>query len=181
MNSSHTPAGIAQPHRVAPRIPGVEVANDRDRARIRRPDGKPHAVHAVDRHDAGAKVRRQLEMPPFVEQVQIELAEQRAEGIGILGLLHRARPGDAQQIGFARCPPDRRTAHAARPARAGRASRHRRAPAPRPPARRAGRRARSAPSRCRADPARRTDRRACRWRAPPPRLAAGRQFRPCRS
>ena len=47
--------------------------------------------HAVDRDDVGAERLGQLEMPPFVEQVQIELAQQRAEGIGILGLLHRCR------------------------------------------------------------------------------------------
>ena len=34
----------------------------------------------------------QLEMAAFVEQMQVELAEQQAEGIGILGLLDGARP-----------------------------------------------------------------------------------------
>ena len=40
-----------------------------------------------------------MEMAAFVEQVQVELAQHRPEGIGILGLLHRARPFYAQQIG----------------------------------------------------------------------------------
>ena len=89
-----------QPHRVAPRVPDVEVAHHRHRARIRRPHREPHAVHPVDRGDARSQVRGELEMPALVEQVQIELAEQRSEGVGILGLLHRARPRDAQHIGF---------------------------------------------------------------------------------
>ena len=90
----------AQTHRVSPRIPRVEITNDGDSARIRCPDGKPHTLNAIDCHDAGAKVRRQFKMPPFVEQVQIEVAKQRTEGIWIFGLLHRARPNDAQPIGL---------------------------------------------------------------------------------
>src|SRR3981081_1445986 len=38
-------------------------------------------------------------MSPFIEQMQIELTKQRAEGIGILGLLLHFRPFYAQQIG----------------------------------------------------------------------------------
>ena len=71
--------GIAQPHRVAPRVPGVEVADHRHRTRVRRPDGEAHAAHAVDRHDAGAEMRRQFEVPPLIEQMQIEFAQQRTE------------------------------------------------------------------------------------------------------
>ncbi len=90
----------SEPHRMAARVPAVEVADDRHRTRVRRPDGEAHAAHAVDRHDAGAKMLGELEMPPFVEQVEVKLAQQRAEGIRVFGLLHRARPGDAQQIGL---------------------------------------------------------------------------------
>ena len=41
----------------------------------------------------------QLEVPALGEEMQVEIAEQRAEGIGILGLLHGAGPVDAQEIG----------------------------------------------------------------------------------
>ena len=90
--------GIAQTHRVSPRIPGVEVANHGNRACVRRPDGKTHTADAIDCHNAGAKMRRQFKMPPFVEQMQIKVAEQRPEGIWIFGFLHRVRPDDAQPI-----------------------------------------------------------------------------------
>ena len=100
-NSSQTPAAMAQPHRMAPRVPGVEIADDRDAARVRRPDGKARAAHAVDRHRIGAERFGELEVPPFVEQVQVEVAEHGPERIGVLGLLHGAGPGDAQQIGRA--------------------------------------------------------------------------------
>ena len=43
-------------------------------------------------------MRRQFEMPPFVEQMQVEIAEQRSERVRILGLLHRVWPRDAQQV-----------------------------------------------------------------------------------
>ena len=39
-------------------------------------------------------------MPALGEQVEVEIAEERPEAVGILGLLHSApRPGDAQRIG----------------------------------------------------------------------------------
>ena len=41
----------------------------------------------------GAEHLGQLEMAALAEEMQVEIAEQRAEGIGILGLLHGARPG----------------------------------------------------------------------------------------
>ena len=91
----------AQPHRIPPRIPGVEITDHGDGARIRRPDGEAHTGDAIDRRHVGAKMRRQFEMPAFVEQMQIEFAQQRPEGIWILGFLHRARPGDAQPIRLA--------------------------------------------------------------------------------
>ena len=89
----------AQPHGMATRIPRIEIADHRHALGVGRPHREAHALHAVDRDDVGAQRLGQLEMPAFVEQVQIELAQQRAEGIGILGLLHRGGPLDAQQIG----------------------------------------------------------------------------------
>ena len=88
-----------QAHGMATRIPRIEVADHRHALGVGRPHREAHARDAVDRHDVGAERLGQLEMPAFIEQMQIELAQQRAEGIGILGLLHRCRPLDAQQIG----------------------------------------------------------------------------------
>jgi hypothetical protein len=69
-----------------------------DTARAFGAHGKAHAGDTVDCHHVGAEVRRQFEMPAFVEQVQVEIAELWSEGIRILGFLHRVRPRDAQQV-----------------------------------------------------------------------------------
>ena len=90
---------VAQTHRVAPRVPGVEITDHRDAAGIRRPHGEARAAHAVDGHHVGAERMRQLEVPAFAEQVQVDVAEQGSVRVGVLGFLHDpARPGDAQQI-----------------------------------------------------------------------------------
>src|SRR3712207_6089608 len=44
------PSLPAQAHGVAPAVPAVEVADHGDTPGIRRPNGKAHARHAVDRH-----------------------------------------------------------------------------------------------------------------------------------
>ena len=94
------PRRIAQPHRMPPRVPGIEIADHRHRARIRCPHREAHAGHPVNRHHPGAEMLRQFEMPSLVEQMQVQIAQRRAEAIGILGLLHAAGPADAQQVRF---------------------------------------------------------------------------------
>ncbi len=91
---------VAQPHRVAAPVPAVEVADHRDAARIGRPHREADALDALDRLGLRAEHAPEIPMPTLVEQVQIEIAEERPEAIGVLGLLHAAaRPGDAQHIG----------------------------------------------------------------------------------
>ena len=89
---------MADAHGMAARVPGVEIADHRDAARVRRPDGEAHAGNAVDGHRLGAERIGEPEMAAFVEQMQVEVAEQRPERIGILGLLHGLGPGNAQSI-----------------------------------------------------------------------------------
>src|SRR5581483_10273505 len=40
--------GMAQPHGMAPSIPGIEITDDRNALRIRRPHSELHARHGVD-------------------------------------------------------------------------------------------------------------------------------------
>ena len=55
-------------------------------------------------------MRRQFKMPPFIEQMEIKVAEQRTEGIRIFGFLHGVRPNDAKQIRIgAAHPADKQT------------------------------------------------------------------------
>ncbi len=65
---------VTDPHGMAPCIPGVEVAYDRNRPGVGGPDRESHPGHAVDSHGARAEGERQLEMPAFVEQEEVEVA-----------------------------------------------------------------------------------------------------------
>jgi len=49
-------------------------------------------------HRRGAQAAPQLAVIALGEQVQIGVAQQRAEGIGVFGFLHAARPVNAQAI-----------------------------------------------------------------------------------
>ena len=91
---------VAHAHRMAPGIPGIEIADDCDPPRIGCPYRKTHARYAIDRHRLGAECAGKLEVTPLVEQMQVELAEKRAECIRVLSVLHAARPRDPQQIGL---------------------------------------------------------------------------------
>ena len=87
----------------------------------------------------GAEHFGHFEMATLGEEMQVEIAEQWAERIRILGLLHRARPGDAQEV--RRLIGHDALEHAVRLLRLERADAARRcAVAPRPSARQAGRR-----------------------------------------
>jgi hypothetical protein len=79
-------------------VPGVEIADDRDAFGVRRPDCKPDASGVIDLHDLRAERVSELEVPSFVEQMQVDIAEQQPERIGVLHLLNRLRPDNPQQI-----------------------------------------------------------------------------------
>ena len=77
------PGRTARAHRVHRAVPGVEIAHHRDPLRIRRPDGEMRAFHLVD----GLQMRAQrFPQPPvaaLAQQVFVELAQHRAEPVGI--------------------------------------------------------------------------------------------------
>ena len=89
----HTPA-----HRMTAAVPCVEVANHGHAAGVWRPYREPHAADAVDYHTLRAEHRPQLKMTALREEMHVERAEQRAEGVRILGFFRAARPDDAQSI-----------------------------------------------------------------------------------
>ena len=70
-------AGVTPPHRHAPAVPVVEVADEADPSRVRRPDRERDALDAL-MHD---RVRAELliagEMVALDEQMQVEFAEHR--------------------------------------------------------------------------------------------------------
>ena len=60
----------------------------------------PHAIHAVDAVERGAESFGQVPMRAFREKMQVDIAEQRREGIRVFGLLYRVAPVDAQTVGL---------------------------------------------------------------------------------
>src|SRR5689334_7028520 len=93
---------VAKPHRMAALVPGIEVADDRDAARIRRPDREANTLDITEPHRQGAEAGGELLMASFREEVKIDVAQQGAEGVGIFGDLDATGPFDAQYIRLAR-------------------------------------------------------------------------------
>lgn len=102
-------AFVAQAHGVAPAVPVVEVADDRDPAGVRRPDGECHAVDARHRPRVGAQLLPATQVAAFRQQLYIVFREDRREAIGILDVHRAAVDGDAQPVG----EPGRATLHRA--------------------------------------------------------------------
>ncbi len=84
-------------------VPAVEVADHRHALRVRRPHREARAGDAFDDRRVAAELVAEFVMASFADQVQVELAEQRAERIRVVDLLDRraavgVRPRDAQAI-----------------------------------------------------------------------------------
>ena len=90
---------VPQAHLVTAAIPAIEVTDHRDAPGIRRPDCEAHTRHAVDDHRVRAEALREIAMPAFSKQIDIELTEQRSERVRVVRLLRRPAPIDLQQIG----------------------------------------------------------------------------------
>src|SRR5207237_1303810 len=87
---------VPQPHRMPAAVPGIEVADDRDPLRIGRPDRKAHARRSAERHGLRAETFAEPAMPAFADEMEIDVPQQRPEGIGILGFFERAWPFDPE-------------------------------------------------------------------------------------
>jgi hypothetical protein len=93
-------AAAAVAHRVAARVPGVEVADDAHALRIRRPDGEAHTLDGERALAQGQRVRAQhLEGPQvraLMQVVQVGVGQQRRVAVGVvvhpLGALLPAHP-----------------------------------------------------------------------------------------
>ena len=82
-NSSQMPDDAERAHRVQAPVPGVEVADDADRARGRRPDRERRAGHAVELAHVRAEPRVELLVAALAREVQVELADRRRERVGV--------------------------------------------------------------------------------------------------
>src|SRR4051794_41068744 len=66
-----------------PPVPGVEVADDADRARARRPDGERGPGHPADLGHVRAELLVELLVAPLAGEVEVDLADRRREGVGV--------------------------------------------------------------------------------------------------
>lgn len=90
-------SAMAQPHRVTPPVPAIEVAHHRNTARVRGPDGETHAIDALllclvctQRHADAVRVASG-------DAGQRVLVQHGAEGVNVFDLLSHATPIDPQQ------------------------------------------------------------------------------------
>ena len=92
-------------HRVAAAVPGVEVADHADAARVRRPDGEGRAVDAFMRHGMRAEPGEEVLVPALGHQVFVHLAEDGAEAVGVFPLPFVPPRAAAEAVGEGFLPP----------------------------------------------------------------------------
>src|SRR5437764_14911116 len=80
------PAGMALAHRHAAAVPGIEIADEADPLRVRRPDRERDPFDAVMQHRVRPKLLIAREMVALDEQVDVEFSE------------HRRKTGDGIQV-----------------------------------------------------------------------------------
>jgi hypothetical protein len=79
-------------------IPGIEVSDDGNSARIWSPDGKPNTGDAVQSDRVRAQHFRKFEMAPFVKKMKINIAEYHSERVRVFSFLNRAWPVNPQKV-----------------------------------------------------------------------------------
>src|ERR1700730_11205684 len=91
-------ACLSVSHRHPPAIPGTEVADHADAARIGRPQGEGHALDPLVNEQMGAELLVACEMIPLGKQMNVELAKNRGETVNIVEFASYAAARDAQSI-----------------------------------------------------------------------------------
>ena len=90
----------ARAHRVVPAIPAVEVADDADPPRGGGPDGETDAGTSVHAPQMGAELVIYVQVGALAEQVEVEVAQQRREGVRIGGPVEEvASAGELELVG----------------------------------------------------------------------------------
>jgi hypothetical protein len=80
------PRAPERAHRQEPTVPAIEVADDADALRVRRPDGERRARRAVDGAHLRAERLPEPSVRPLTDEVHVELAQRRQEAIGVVAL-----------------------------------------------------------------------------------------------
>ena len=88
----------AHPHRMPPRIPEIEIADDADPLGIGGQHHKRYAGHAIEHHRMRAKLVVDPLMGAFAQQIQIEVGQNRRKAIGIVEIDHLVAEAGAQLV-----------------------------------------------------------------------------------
>ena len=91
-------ADAAHPHRMPPRIPEIEIADDADPPRIGGEHHERHAVDAVERHRMRAKLVVNPLMGAFAQQIQIEVGQHGRKAVGVVEIDHGLAEAGAQLV-----------------------------------------------------------------------------------
>ena len=92
------PAFAAQTHRMAPGVPGVEVADDADALRVRCPDGEGGTLDTVDFAQVGAEPFKGAQVRALCEEPDVEFAEDCGKAVGVVDFLYAAGPDNTQTV-----------------------------------------------------------------------------------
>ncbi len=91
-------------HRVAAAVPVVEGTHDADTGSVGRPDREGRAVHAFQRRRMGAQLLVEAEMIALGQEVDVELAQDRRETVGVVDVLDAGVGEKTQTVGEAALP-----------------------------------------------------------------------------
>ena len=91
----------APAHLTAPAVPLIELADDRNTCRVRRPDRKQHAVDALVSDELGAKPAVELPMRALPHEIVVERTQRRAKRIRVHVRIGPMRGRDLDPIGGA--------------------------------------------------------------------------------
>src|ERR1041384_7912978 len=81
-----------------PSVPAVEISDHGDALRVWRPDGEADATSIFHSGFRRPEPLGQMPMRALGKKMQVQIAQDQSEGIGILRLLECVRPMDAQDI-----------------------------------------------------------------------------------
>src|SRR5690606_41105328 len=79
-----------QAHGMASAIPVVEMADHADAGGVRRPHGKARAGDTIEAHGMSALHLIKAHVPPFTDQMPVELAKHAWQAVGVLTPPHPA-------------------------------------------------------------------------------------------
>ena len=99
MKISQIPEGTRRRMTCDAAIPLIEVADDADPLGVGRPDGEVDARHGADGDPARAELVPRTVVRAFAQQVQVEIAEDLAELVGVDDLARAAAFVDAEAVG----------------------------------------------------------------------------------